>query len=178
MVNTGKYQAISLSLGKDHSLSLGNNSGVTNGRARSSSQSEMGSTMLMPEIGTASDQTSPRGKFFGSTVDDMYIENVPLQRRFVDKFVAYLEDDARKIFCFGDADFDEGNVGEREVETGLLRPASVWLKPSPSPRKEGSVARVVIIFVKGMVGSYILYTPKVCFDVVLPNPILCRISTR
>ncbi|CAN0022570.1 unnamed protein product, partial [Ectocarpus fasciculatus] len=87
------------------------------------------------------------------------MEGISLRRGFAAEFIAHLEDDARNLFLFDDDDFGENS------ETAPLWPDSggkgrLKLERKVSARSQAAVSRVVVTFLKSMVGSYILYTPK------------------
>ncbi|CAM9976758.1 unnamed protein product [Pylaiella littoralis] len=124
-------------------------------RGRSKSLTvKLGDNVLVPEVGTASDQVALASGGGEAAMDDLYMEGISIRRGFASEFMALLEDDARNLFLFDDEDF-----GEDSSETTALWPHRKMEKKT-SMRSQAAVSRVIVTFLKSMVGSYILYTPK------------------
>eukprot|EP00903_Cladosiphon_okamuranus_P012701 g11875.t1 len=134
----------------------------SNSSPRGRSQSltiKVGGNVLVPEVGTASDQVALASGYGGeAATDDLYMKGISIRRGFASEFIELLEDDARKLFMFNDEDFGEDN------EMAALWPqggsGSANRARLNSQRSQAALSRVIVTFLKSMVGSYILYTPK------------------
>ncbi|CAB1101522.1 unnamed protein product [Ectocarpus sp. CCAP 1310/34] len=136
---------------------------VSTPRGRSKSLNVKGAdNVLVPEVGTASYHVALASGSGEAAADDLYMEGISLRRGFAAEFISHLEDDARNLFLFDDDDFAE------DSETAPLWPdkgrgggkGKPRLERKVSSRSQAAVSRVVVTFLKSMVGSYILYTPK------------------
>eukprot|EP00752_Nemacystus_decipiens_P005590 g5059.t1 len=134
-------------------------------RVRSQSLTiKAGGNVLVPEVGTASDQVALASGYGGeAATDDLYMEGISIRRGFASEFIELLEDDARKLFLFDDEDFGEDNETtalwpEGEGGSGSANRSRVG--SMNKQRSQAALSRVIVTFLKSMVGSYILYTPK------------------